>query len=234
MTTALLAVAHGSPDPRAESLHDALIARVRSERPDLAAVVAYLGHADPDVISALNSLVSQGFSEIVVVPLLLTAAYHARFDLPALVDQARASHPGVVFHQTGVLGPHPKLFSLMKRRLSEAGADPGDSAVSLVLAAVGTSDPNANAELADVAATLGATIGFASSEPELGRVVAGLRAGGARQVAVISYVLAPGVLPDRFYDAGADVTTDVLGAAPEIVDVILERYDTVVGVASRH
>jgi sirohydrochlorin ferrochelatase len=233
MTAALLAVAHGSPDSRAESLHDALIARVRSERPELAAVVAYLGHSDPDVISALNSLVAQGFSEVVIVPLLLTSAYHARFDLPAVVEQARSAHPNVAFHQTGVLGPHPKLVSLMKRRLGEAGADASDGSTALVLAAVGTSDPSANAELADVAATLGATIGFASSEPELGQVVAGLRANGSRQVAVISYALAPGVLPDRFYDAGADITTDVLGAAPEVVEVILERYDTVVGVVSR-
>lgn len=63
-------------------------------------------------------------------------------------------------------------------------------------------------------------------------MVTGLRAAGARHVAVVSYVLAPGLLPDRFYDAGADVITDVLGAAPEVVEVILERYDTVVGVVS--
>jgi sirohydrochlorin ferrochelatase len=227
--TALLAVAHGSPDPRAESTLDALIARVRSERPDLAAVVGYLGHSDPDVTRALNSLVAQGFSRIVVVPLLLTEAFHARFDLPAIVGLARASHPAVEFLQTAVLGPHPALFSLMQRRLREAGADDG---TSLVLGAIGTADPQANAELADVAATMGATIGFASTEPDIAAVVAGLRAAGARHVAVISYVLAPGRLPDRFYDAGADVITDVLGAAPEVVEVILERYDTVVGVVS--
>jgi sirohydrochlorin ferrochelatase len=228
-STALLAVAHGSPDPRAESVLDALIARLRSERPDLAASAAYLGHTEPHVSSALNSLVAQGFSRIIVVPLLLTQAFHARFDLPGLIDAARAAHPEIEFHQTAVLGPHPSLFSLMQRRLREAG---GDEGMSLVLGAIGTSDPHANAELADVAATMGATIGFASGEPDLIAVVAGLRAAGARQVAVISYVLAPGLLPDRFYDTGADVITDVLGAAPEVVDVILERYDAAVGVVS--
>jgi len=135
----------------------------------------------------------------------------------------------VEFLQTAVLGPHPALFSLMQRRLREAGADDG---TSLVLGAIGTSDPQANAELADVAATMGASIGFASTEPDIAAVVAGLRAEGARHVAVISYVLAPGRLPDRFYDAGADVITDVLGAASEVVEVILERYDTVVGVVA--
>ena len=82
-----------------------------------------------------------------------------------------------------------------------------------------------NAALADVAATLGATIGFASGTPAIADVVADLRARGARQVAVATYVIAPGQLVDRLYDAGADVVTDVLGAAPELVDLVLHRYD---------
>ena len=121
-----------------------------------------------------------------------------------------------------MLGPHPLLFELVRRRLGEAGAEPG---MSVVLAAVGTSDPGANAELADVAATLGATIGFASGSPAITDVVAGQRARGARQLALATYVLAPGEFSDRLQDAGADVVTEVLGAAPEVVDVVLFRYD---------
>ena len=74
---ALLAVAHGSADPRAEQVLDALVARVRSERPGLVAVLAYLGFSDPSVPTALEALARQGVREVVVVPLLLTAAYHA-------------------------------------------------------------------------------------------------------------------------------------------------------------
>ncbi len=225
-SSALLAVAHGSTDPRAESVLDALIARVRAERPDLAATLCYLGHSTPDVTDAVNDLVEQGFSRVIVVPLLLTSAFHARFDLPGVIEQSRVAHPSVEFRQAEVLGPHPQLFSLIYRRLNEA--DVHDTA-SLVLGAIGTSDPRANAELADVAATMGATIGFASCAPHIADVVADVRAAGARQIAIISYVLAPGTLPDRFYAAGADVITDVLGAAPELVNVILERYDAAVG-----
>jgi sirohydrochlorin ferrochelatase len=219
---ALLAVAHGSADPRAEQVLDALIARVRSERPGLVAVLSHLGFSDPSVPAALDSLAQQGAGEVVVVPLLLTAAYHAKVDLPALLSQAALDHPHMVIRQADVLGPHPLLFDLLSRRLAEAGAEPG---MSLALAAVGTSDPAANAELADVAATLGASIGFASGAPAIADVVADLRARGARQVALATYVLAPGELADRLHDAGADVVTEVLGAAPEVVDVVLSRYD---------
>ena len=219
---ALLAVAHGSADPRAEQVLDALIARVRSERPDVIAVLAHLGFSEPSVPAALESLARQGVREVVVVPLLLTSAYHAKVDLPTLLARGALDHPQLAIRQAGVLGPHPALFDLVRRRLVEAGAEPG---MSLVLAAVGTSDPVANAELADVAASLGATIGFAAGSPALTDVVADLRARGARQVALATYVLAPGELADRLHDAGADVVTEVLGAAPEIVDVVLSRYN---------
>ena len=219
---ALLAVAHGSADPRAEQVLDALIARVRSERPGLVAVLAHLGFSDPSVPAALESLARQGVGEVVVVPLLLTAAYHAKVDLPAVLSRAALDHPQLAIRLAEVLGPHPLLFDLLRGRLSEAGVEPG---MSLALAAVGTSDPAANAELADAAASLGATIGFASGSPAITDVIADLRARGARQVALVTYVLAPGELADRLHDAGADVVTEVLGAAPEVVDVVLSRYD---------
>jgi sirohydrochlorin ferrochelatase len=227
---ALLAVAHGSADPRAEQVLDALIARVRSERPGVVAVLAHLGFSDPSVATALDSLVQQGFREVVVVPLLLSAAYHATVDLPVALANAAHAHPGLALRQAPVLGPHPLLFELLRRRLADARVEPG---ASVVLGAVGTSDAAVNAALADVAATLGATIGFASGSPAIADVVAGLRERGARQVAVATYVIAPGQLVDRFYDAGADIVTDVLGAAPELVDLVLHRYDeTLAGVST--
>jgi len=118
----------------------------------------------------------------------------------------------------------------VRRRMAEAGVEPGDA---LVLGAVGTSDVTANAELADVAASMGATVGFAAGPPLIDDVVADVRRRGARQVAIAAYVLAPGHLPDRFHDAGADVVTEVLGAASEIVELVLHRYDVALTHADR-
>ena len=220
--TALLAVAHGSPDPRAEPVLQDLVALVRVKRPGLTAVLAHLGHTTPDVPSALESLIQEGIRDVVVVPLLLTAAYHARTDLPKLLADARRRHPATEISQAEVLGPHPRLAALVRRRLAEAGVG---AAASVVLGAIGTSDPAANAEVAGVARGLDAAVGFAAGPPWVADVVADLRARGAGQVAVASYVLAPGTLPDRFAASGADVVTVPLGAEPEVVDVVLERYD---------
>jgi sirohydrochlorin ferrochelatase len=220
---ALLGIAHGSPEPRAESVLEALMARVRAERPGLVAVLAHLGHSRPDVATALDELVARGFSDVVVVPLLLTAAYHVNTDIPALLAQATRRHPHLHARQAVALGPHPQLFALLRRRLVEIGADSG---AAIVLGAVGTSDPVANAELADVAATIGASVGFASGQPDIGAVVESARKSGASQVVIASYVLAPGRLPDRFAMTAADLVARPLGAEPEVVDVVLERYDT--------
>ena len=53
-----------------------------------------------------------------------------------------------------------------------------------------------------------------------------LRAGGARRIAVASWFLAPGLLPDRVADlAGPDaVVAEPLGAAPELAALIVDRY----------
>ncbi len=227
MSAALLAVAHGSSDPRAEPVVEALIARVRAERPELVVVLAYLGFSQPDVATALDDLVARGVDEVVVVPLMLTAAYHVNADIPALLTEASLRHPQLRTAQAGALGPHPLLFALLRRRLVEIGAD--DDA-RVVLGAIGTSDPSANAELADVAATIGASVGFASGEPDIAGVVESMHGRKARQVVVASYVLAPGRLPDRFAMTSADLVTRPLGAEPEVVAVVLDRYDTAAGV----
>ncbi len=51
---------------------------------------------------------------------------------------------------------------------------------------------------------------------------------GARRVVVASYLLAPGLFADRIATAaraaGAAVVSAPLGAAPEVADVLLDRY----------
>lgn len=71
---------------------------------------------------------------------------------------------------------------------------------------------------------------FASAAlPRTEDAVRALRAEGVDRVAVAPYVIAPGRLPDRIAAgaeaAGADVLADVLGPAPELARLLLDRYD---------
>jgi sirohydrochlorin ferrochelatase len=67
----------------------------------------------------------------------------------------------------------------------------------------------------------------AATGPTVAEAVAELRAAGAPRVAVASYVLAPGRLPDRMVAVRAlDLpVSEPLGDAPELAAVVLARYD---------
>ena len=210
----LLAVAHGSKDPRAAAtitglmgLVGVLASRRGLAEPDIR--TAYLGHAPPSVTQVLGALAGTGPAgtglagtalaarsrRIVVLPLLLTAAYHSEVDLPALLGRSRAAFPGLRISYGEPLGPDPLLLRVLDRRLAECGA-PGPAAaanpeiteppetvprgyrhasarplpsspgdIAVVLAAAGSSRAAANAAIADVAAEWQAARGWRAVVP---------------------------------------------------------------------
>ena len=145
----LVAVAHGSADPRASATIAELAALARERSPGLDLRTAFLGHAPPSLPQVLGTI--EADREVTVLPLLLTAAYHSKADIPRML--ARASRPRVSYGAT--LGPHPLLLNALERRLAEAlpisgpisgpipgpGADPAGTAV--VLAAAGSAPGSA-------------------------------------------------------------------------------------------
>ncbi|MEO3800584.1 sirohydrochlorin chelatase [Nonomuraea sp. B1E8] len=227
----LVAVAHGSRDPRAAATVAALLDRVRMERPDVPVRVAYLDHCAPTLGQALA-----GLDEAVVLPLLLTEAYHSRVDLPAALNEVRARHPRLRVHYGTTLGPHPLLPAALERRLAGAGVPAGDPDTAVVLVSAGSSDARANAVVSGMArgwrrsGWWSVSAAYASAaDPSPAEAVSALLRSGAPRVAVAPYLLAPGYFADKVrqatLEAGAEVVADVLGPAPELVGVLLERYE---------
>jgi sirohydrochlorin ferrochelatase len=130
---AVVLVAHGSRDPRAAEATRALARAVGAARPDWRVRVSYLDHSLPRPVQVLAGLEAAGHLRAIMVPLLLTAAYHGRVDVPAEVAAARAAGLRLEVDVTDVLGPRcgqvdPLLTAALLRRLSEAGpgaATPG-------------------------------------------------------------------------------------------------------------
>jgi sirohydrochlorin ferrochelatase len=249
-----VAVAHGSADPRAAAAIGALVplvARRADERglsvPDLH--VAYLGHTAPSVPQVMRTFGPD--AQVTVLPLLLTAAYHSKTDIPLVLARAGTRRLNVTYGEP--LGPHPLLLRALERRLPEAALqNPAETGV--VLAAAGSSDPEANATIARLAARWQARTGWfavrpayaspaaagghgSTAGPAPAQAVTELRKAGARRVVVASYLLAPGLFADRIRDAslaaGAAAVSPALlpwppvaagGAAPEVADVVLDRY----------
>jgi sirohydrochlorin ferrochelatase len=229
--TPLVLLAHGSRDPRAAEAIRSLVRAVARLRPGLDVREAYLDHAEPslDVVCAAVSA-----PEIVVVPLLLTEAYHGRVDVPAAT--ARAAAGGVRVRRAAVLGPgpsgpvHGELVAALRRRITELGA----CFDALVLASAGTRSAAARSGVSAVAAALGDAMGVpcipayaSATRPDPAEAVALLRARGARSVAMASYFLAPGRLHDRALTAafagGAVAASAPLGGVPELARLVLAR-----------
>lgn len=233
---ALVALAHGSRDPRSAATINALVAEVRAQRPDLRIESAFLELSKTRFHSVVAKLVKAGYDEIVVVPLLLTDAYHAKVDVPSAIAEATAKHPGVKIRGTAILGLEACFLEVLDERLRTAlRAHRVRELDALVLAAAGSSDPLANQAVARLARIWGShhklpvTAAFASSAPPAtGEAVRAFRAEGRRHIAVASLFLAPGFLPDRAaelaYEAGAVAVSAPLGAHPEVARTVLARY----------
>ncbi len=184
----LIAVAHGSRDPRSARVIAAAVTALREVRPDLDVRLAFLDLNAPSIDQVLDGVAHDGHTHAVVVPMLLGNAFHARVDLPGLLAAAATRHPQLTVFQADVLGRDARLIEAVRERILEAGARPDDPSVGVALAAVGSSDARANAATAELASTLlggtnwsGVRICFATSaEPTVAQAISRTRAGRRR------------------------------------------------------
>ncbi|MGW8652876.1 sirohydrochlorin chelatase, partial [Nocardia salmonicida] len=116
----LIAVAHGSRDPRSAVTMAAVVAEVAAARPDIPVRLAFLDLSAPSVDEAVDDLAARGHTDVIVVPLLLGSAFHARVDLPALLADATRRHSRLQLTQAPVLGPDPALISALADRVATA------------------------------------------------------------------------------------------------------------------
>jgi sirohydrochlorin ferrochelatase len=224
----VLLVAHGSRDPRAAASTEALARAVRRARPRWDVRASYLDHAGPRPLDVLESLPPG--SHAVVVPLLLTAAYHGRVDVPAVV--AAAARLPISVDLADVLGPTGRavpeaLLDGLVERLAQVEVDALDG---VVLAAAGTRDPVARETISWAAEALSArlslpcAVSYASGAlPRPGEAVSRLRG----RVGMAAYFLAPGYLYDLAVssarEAGAVAIAEPLGDAPDVVRLVVSR-----------
>jgi sirohydrochlorin ferrochelatase len=132
------------------------------------------------------------------------------------------------------LGPDWLLVEVLQQRLAESGAGPDDA---VVLAAAGSSDARAGADVEQVAAWLAALRGtpvpvgyLASATPSVAEAVAAARRSNpGRPVAIATYLLAPGHFSALLETAGADHVAAPLAPHPDVARLALRRLDQAAG-----
>lgn len=224
----LILAAHGTRRPGGVAMIGDLAAQVSTLLEDhegtvQVAFVDVLGPTPSEVLSGADWSAGQ---RAVVVPAFLSRGYHVRSDLPAHV--AASGHPDVTV--TPALGPGIQIVRIVFDQLVKSGWRRGDS---VILAAAGTSDPGARADLRRTAALLSeltdssVQLGIAAiGDATLSRAVerARTRTRGARRVVVASYLLADGLFQEVLRASGADIVSRPLGAHPGLARLIANRF----------
>lgn len=218
--TAVILLAHGSPDPRAARSAHALADEV-AQQIGQTVRAAFLQHDEATLAVVAEELRDTGASAALVVPTLLSRAFHARVDVPAELERAREC-TGLTLRSTDALGPDPSLLAALDRELP---------AGPRVLAAAGTTDIHAQQQLDDLAVEWSRRTGEATAvayaalaSPDLPTAIAELEARAGARASVGAFVLFPGVLPDRLaVDADGRTVSRPLFSSTEVVALIERR-----------
>ena len=110
---AIILFAHGSRDPLWRVPLEAVAALITAQQPGRPVLCAYLELCTPSLADAAQQLAAQGATQVTVVPMFLGTGKHAREDLPLLVQDLRAAHPGIQFHVQTAIGEDPRMTALM-------------------------------------------------------------------------------------------------------------------------
>ena len=245
----MLIVGHGTRSDAGVNEFNAFITRLqrRQDAPYSAAAGGFIELSRPPMTEAVASLVAQGHRELIAVPLVLVAAGHGKGDIPAALLREKTRHPGMTYSYGRPLGPHPALLEVLEQRIEKVLGDAERGATHVLLVGRGSTDPDANAEIAKVARLLWEGRGYAGVEPSFvslaePSVPAGLeklRRLGAERVVVAPYFLFSGILPDRIVSQASDFAlahpdlaigmAELIGDCDELADLVIERYNEAVG-----
>ena len=231
----LIGLAHGSRHARVRPGVEAVLA-ASSPLAGVRTRAAYLDLTDPDLEAVAADLAATGVRRAVVVPLLFTDAFHARIDVPEAVAQA-ADSSGIELVLAPILGTGDDVVAVVADRLSAAGTTADEP---VLVYAVGSSRPDANAAVVDLADRLTVRrgtpvrVGFGTTEPRAADVLGELMAGSEVTGTVVPLFVAPGLLLDAIAPTIAAAgwrLADPLGTL--LAPVVSERYHAALGTAGR-
>lgn len=247
---ALFLIGHGTRSDAGLAEFDAFVDQVRRIRPNTIVGSGLIEFAEPDIDAGLDAVVALGATRLVVVPVVLLGAGHMKNDGPDALRRARIRHPEVDFSYARDLGVHPLTLDIAEDRAREAGADTADA---VVIVGRGSSDPDANSDLAKVARLLADKRGLGTggdmsralgmvepafislAPPDVTAALDRCHVLGARKITLALYFLFTGILPERAIDEGrawahshpdASVQpAQVFGPDERIAELVWYRYD---------
>lgn len=217
---AILLVGHGSRDPEGNQELLEFAQAVADRVPDMCVETCFLELARPSIADGMQTCVEKGATRVVLIPIILFAAVHAKIDIPMAIDRAKAKYPQVEFVYGRPIGVHEKIVSILQSRLKEARpvavpagmnsaveafAEVSDEETAVLVLGRGSSDPDANSDFFKITRMLWEQLSYTWVESSfIGVTQPSFPDGlercvrlGAKKIIVLPYFLFTGVLIKR-------------------------------------
>lgn len=111
----IILFAHGSRDPQWRAPMEAIAARAAALDPQARVACAYLELMAPDLPACAADMITQGVTDIDIVPMFLGVGRHAREDLPPMLSELRRLHPQVRFELRPSIGEDARVVDMLAR-----------------------------------------------------------------------------------------------------------------------
>jgi len=246
----IMVCGHGSRNQNAASEFSKLAIAMRKRFTDVPVEYGYLEFCNPVLHSGLDALRDRGVKNILAVPGMLFAAGHAKNDIPSVLNSWAAANPDVQVSYGRELGVDLKMIRAAGDRIEQAldqiDNDVPRTETMLVVVGRGSSDPDANSNVAKITRMLWEGMGFGWAEtaysgvtfPLVEPALEHIAKLGYRRVVVFPYFLFTGVLVKRIY-AGVDVVAErnkdiefikagYLNDHPLLLDTLADRVGEIV------
>lgn len=246
-TRPLLLVGHGSRDADGQKGLLEFAAAYQALDHSRPVIPCFLELTTPSIQDGVDRCVAEGYTELSVLPILLFAARHNKFDVTNELDRARQRHPQVRFHYGRHFGITPAILDLWRSRLDQLDQPQwnphGIAREDTVLLFVGrgASDPDANGDVYKMARILWEGSGYHTVEtcfigithPRLEEGFHRARLYQPKRIIVLPYFLFTGVLVKKIYDITAQQQTQFpdieltglpeMGMHPNLFQILRDR-----------
>lgn len=241
----LLMIGHGTKD--VEGRQDFLDFATAYQALDYSrpVVPCFLELTQPTIQEGIDYCVAHGYTEFSVLPILLFAARHNKFDVTNELDRARARHPQIKFYYGRHFGITTGILDLWRRRFAELDQTPGEitnrEQTVILFVGRGSSDPDANSDVYKMARLLWEGTGYQTVEtcfigithPRLTEGFRRARLYQPQRIIVLPYFLFTGVLVKKIFDITAQQQQQYpeisltclpeMGIQPELLSLMRER-----------
>lgn len=239
----LLTIGHGTRDESGRQSFLDFTAAYQALDTSRPVLPCFLELTEPTIQQGVDFCVERGYTELSVLPILLFAARHNKFDVTNELDKAKIRHPQVKFHYGRHFGINPGIVELWKARLAELDTIQQCDRKDTVLLFVGrgASDPDANGDLYKLARILWEGSGYSTVEicfigithPRLEEGFRRARLYQPKRIIVLPYFLFTGLLVKKIFDIASTqqqlcpgIKIDCLpemGLHPHLFSVLRER-----------